>query len=189
MENQDQRNLRKPIINFIMLKGIILLITGLILLIFPNATLATLIFIMGFYWLIDGVTTVARSFSGRKINKNWVWGIFTGLLGIIAGVVVLSRPMLSAILTTSFLMWFLGIVAFVYGLSGIITGYRLPSSPGKTSMIYGGIFSVLFGVILISSPYMAAITIIYTMGVISIIGGITILVVASKLKKKLKSID
>lgn len=189
MENNNQGSLGKPIVQFIILKGVFLLITGAVLLIFPNATLATLVFIMGFYWLIDGLSIVIRSINGRKVNKKWGWGIFTGLLGVAAGVVVLSKPMLSAVLTTSFLMWFLGISAFIYGLSGILTGYRLPSSPGKTSMIYGGIFSVLFGVILMSSPYMAAITIIYTMGVISIIGGISILVVASKLKKKLKNIN
>ena len=97
--------------------------------------------------------------------------------------------MLSAVLTTTFLMWFLGISAMIYGFSGLFTGLRLPKSTGRTSMIWGGIFSVLFGVIIISSPYMSAITLVYVIGIIAIIGGISILIVASKMKNKFKEIN
>ncbi len=189
MENQNKTTLGSSLIKFIMLKGIFLLITGLVLLIFPRATLATLIFIMGIYWLIDGVSIIVNSVKERKEHSAWGWGIFTGILGTIAGLVVLSRPMLTSVLTTTFLMWFLGISAMIYGFSGLITGLRLPKSTGKTSMIWGGIFSVLFGVIIISSPYMSAITLVYAIGIIAVIGGISILIVASKMKKRIEEIS
>lgn len=187
MENQT--TLGTSLVKFIMLKGIFLLVTGLVLLIFPEATLATLIFVMGIYWLIDGVSTIVNSIKRRNTHSAWGWGIFTGVLGTIVGFVVLSRPMLSAVLTTSFLMWFLGVSAMIYGFSSLITGFRLPKSTGKTSMIWGGIFSVLFGIIIISSPYMSAITLVYAVGIIAIIGGISILIVASKMKNKFKDIN
>ena len=78
--------------------------------------------------------------------------IYTGVLGIIAGLVVLSQPVLSTILTTSFLVWFLGIAAIIYGISGLITGIRLrKETKGEWTMILGGIFSIVFGIILITS--------------------------------------
>lgn len=184
---QQETNLGFTLVKFIQFKGVILLLTGIVLLVFPTATLTTLIFIMGVYWLIDGVSTIIASFKRRKTQSSWAWGLFTGILGVIAALVVLSKPMLSAVLTTSFLMWFLGISAVIYGVSSLIAGFKLPKSTSRSSMIWGGTFSILFGVILISSPYMSALTIIYTIGIIAIIGGISILYVGSKMKNKLNN--
>lgn len=183
---KNEENLGSSLIKFIQFKGFVLLITGVVLLVFPKATLATLIFILGIYWFVDGISTIITSIQVRKYQSSWGWGLFTGILGVVAGAIVLSRPMLSSEITTSFLMWFLGISALVYGVSGLITGYQLPKSKGKSSMIWGGVFSILFGVLLISSPYMSAITIVYAIGIMAIIGGISILMVASKMKNRIK---
>lgn len=184
MENQ-QSNLGATLVKFIQFKGIILILTGLVLLLFPTATLTVLIFVLGIYWLIDGITTIIASFQRRNSQNSWGWGLFTGILGVLAALVVLSKPMLSAVLTTSFLMWFLGISAIIYGVSGLITGFQLPKSTSRTSMIWGGIFSILFGFTLIASPYLSVLTIMYVIGIIAIIGGIAILYVGSKMKDKL----
>ncbi|MFD1295007.1 HdeD family acid-resistance protein [Lutibacter holmesii] len=186
---QQGANLGSALIKFITFKGIILLVTGIVLLVFPRTTLATLIFVLGVYWLIDGVSTIVSSFRARKYQSSWGWSLFTGILGAVAGLVVLSKPMLSSVLTTSFLMWFLGVSAIIYGFSGLFTGLKLPKGNRKSSMIWGGIFSILFGVILISSPYLSALTIVYTIGVIAIIGGISILYVGSKMKNKLNNLN
>ena len=182
----NQTNLGNAIWQLFMVKGVVLLITGLILLIFPEATLATLIFIMGIYWLIDGVATIVKSFNERHYAKHWGWGIFTGALGTLAGLVVLSQPMLSSVLTTSFLMWFIGFSALIYGFSGLFTAFQIKQkSTGKSAMVFGSIFSILFGLILISSPYFSALVIVYTIGVIAIIGGVIIITMASNIKKRL----
>lgn len=183
---KEQSNFGKAVWKLFMFKGILLLITGLILILFPQATLTVLVFIMGVYWLIDGVTTIVKSFNERSYAKHWGWGVFTGVLGTIAGLVVLSKPMFSSILTTSFLMWFIGISALVYGGSGLITAFQMQGkSAGKTTVIFGSIFSILIGLVLVSSPYISALVIVYIIGLIAIIGGITILITASNIKKKL----
>ncbi|SNR32156.1 Uncharacterized membrane protein HdeD, DUF308 family [Lutibacter agarilyticus] len=186
MENQES-NLGTALVKFIQFKGIILILTGLVLLIFPTATLTTLIFILGIYWLIDGISTIIASFQRRQTQSSWGWSLFTGIIGTLAALVVLSKPMLSAVLTTSFLMWFLGISATIYGISGLISGFQLPKSTSRTSMIWGGVFSIIFGVILISSPYLSVLTIMFVIGTIAIIGGIAILYVGSKMKDKLNN--
>ena len=108
-------------------------------------------------------------------------------MGVIAGIIVLSQPALSAILTTSFLVWFLGIAALIYGINGLITGIRLRKEvKGEWSMILGGIFSIIFGIILMVSPLVSAITIIKIMGIVAIIGGISIILVAFDVRKQAK---
>lgn len=169
----------------IMTRGIVLVLVGIILLIFPTATLTTLIFIMGLYWLVDGIITMYNSILSRKINPNWSWGIFTGAIGIIAGILVLAKPFSSAVLTTSFLMWFLGIVAVINGITGLLAGIRLQRHHNsEKSMIWGGIFSIIFGFMLISSPYVSALIVIKIIGAFALFAGLITIALASRVKKK-----
>lgn len=188
--NRNQEALKKlgsTLRKLIMVRGFALLLAGLILLLFPQGTLTVLVIIMGVYWLIDGIATTFKSIKGRKVHAAGGWGIFTGVLGIIAGLVVLSQPVFSAILTTSLLVWFLGIIAIIYGISGLVTGIRLrKQTKGEWTTILGGLISILFGIILITSPFVSVLVIIKSIGVISLIGGIIILVTAFGIKKKAK---
>ena len=188
--NRNQEALKKlgsTLWKLIMVRGFALLLAGLILLLFPQGTLTVLVIIMGVYWLVDGIVTTFKSIKGRKIHAAWGWGIFTGVLGIIAGLVVLSQPVFSAILTTSLLVWFLGIIAIIYGISGLVTGIRLrKQTKGEWTTILGGLISILFGIILITSPFVSVLVIIKAIGVISLIGGIIILVMPFRIKKKTK---
>jgi len=188
MTNADHNKVKEidsALWKLLMSRGITLIIAGLVLLLFPQATLTVLIIILGIFWLVDGILTTVKSIRGRKIDKAWGWGIFTGVLGIIAGLVVLSHPLTSTILTTSFLIWFLGISAVIYGISGLVTGIRLrKESKGEWSMILGGIISVIFGIILMVSPFVSALVIIKTMGLVALIGGISVCIVAFRIKKK-----
>ena len=190
MTNRNEAELKQldsTLWKLIMVRGIALLSAGLILLLFPQGTLTVLVIIMGVYWLIDGIVTTFKSIKGRKVHTAWGWGIFTGVLGIFAGLVVLSQPVFSAILTTSLLVWFLGIVAIIYGISGLVTGIRLrKQTKGEWTMILGGLFSILFGIILITSPFVSVLVIFKCMGVIALLGGISIFVVAFGIKKKAK---
>lgn len=169
----------------IMSKAIILIIVGLVLLLFPTATLTTLIFIMGLYWMIDGIVSTYNALRSRKVNPNWGWGIFIGMIGIIAGIVVLLKPFSSTVLTTSFLMWFLGLVAVINGVSGLVAGIRIKKQhTGEKSMIWGGVFSIVLGIILISSPFMSALVIIKIIGAFALFAGLITMALAFRVKKK-----
>jgi len=184
LQNETGQKLDLVMWKLIMYRGIVLLIVGLILTFFPEGTLATLVFIMGLFWLIDGILTTYKSIQAKNIYPEWKWGLFTGIIGIIAGLVALFQPTLTSIMTTSFIIWFLGLAALVYGIGGLVTGFRMPKeTKGKMNMILGGILSILFGAILISSPYYSAIALIKTIGIVALIGGVVLLLVAFGIKK------
>lgn len=190
MTSNTNKNVANSLWKFIMAKGVTLLVAGLILLLFPEATLTTLIFIIGIYWLIDGVVTLYNTFNQRNIRKNWWWGLITGGLGIIAGLIVVLKPFSSSVFTTSFLMWFLGFVALINGITGVVTGIRIRKyNTGERSMIWGGIFSIILGIILISSPYTSALAIVKIMGSFAIFAGIITILLANQGKKKAQEID
>lgn len=169
------------IVSFIFLKGILLLVAGLVLVFFPTASLSTLMVVVGVYWLFDGIATIVRAIKGKEKYNSW--GILSGILGIIAGGLVLSKPYLVAVFTASFFIWIIGISAIIYGLTGFFSGFKLQKgSTSRKSMIFGGAFSVILGIALISSPYFSILTIIYLIGTIAIISGISILLLARSIK-------
>lgn len=189
-ENETSKGLVNGMWKLLMIKGAFMLIIGLILLIFPKGTITTLLFIMAIYWLVDGVVTIYNSLQSRQIYIRWKWGIFTGTLSIVAGLIVLIKPLSSAILTTSFLMWFLGIVAVISGVSGLITGIQLQKQhPKERSMIWGGIFSIVLGLILMSAPFSSALVIIKTIGLVALLAGLITVLFALQVKKKTEQLD
>ena len=168
-----------------MFHGIVLLIVGLILTFFPQGTLTTLVFIMGLFWLIDGIITTYKSIQSKNLYTEWKLGLFTGIIGIIAGLVAVFQPSLTSVITTSFIVWFLGLAAILYGIMGLSTGVKLPKGASvKSNMIWAGIFSIIFGAILISSPYFSVITLMKTIGIIALIGAGTLIGLAFIVKKK-----
>jgi len=171
-----------------MARGIVLCIVGLVLLIFPAATLTTLIFIMGIYWLIDGIVNTYNAFQSKKQYKGWSLSLFNGVIELIAGIVVLAKPFSSAVLTTSFLIWFLGIVAVINGVTNLLTGFRLKKQQSNVgTMIWAGIFSLILGLILMSSPFTSALVIIKIIGSFTLFAGIITLAVTYRIKKRAES--
>lgn len=184
-EHENSKRFAMGMWKLILTRGIFLTVIGLILLLFPKGTLTTLIFVMGIYWFIDGIVTIINSIQRRKFYDNWWWGLITGALGVLAGIIVFTKPLSSTILTTSFLMWFLGIVAVINGISSIITGVHLKKyHKSERTMIWGGIFSVIFGIILMSSPFTSALIIIKIIGSFALFAGLITLALAFRIKKK-----
>lgn len=183
MENQIATG--NILMKLIFFKGLALLITGLVLVFFPQATLTTLMIVIGIYWFVDGISTVIRAVKGKETNNSW--GLISGILGIIAGLLILSKPYLTAVFTSAIFIWFIGVSAIIYGTSGLLTGIKLTKNTvGRSTTIFGGIISIVFGFVLISSPYFSALTIIYVIGTIAIIGGVSILFLGWNLQKKIK---
>ena len=74
----------------ILIQGIALIILGFLFLTAPAATLVSLVFFLGIYWLIGGIMDIVGIF----INKTaWGWKLFSGLIGILAGVLIMNHPL------------------------------------------------------------------------------------------------
>ncbi len=54
----------------------------------------------------------------------WIWSLLIGILGIVAGVLVLNHPLFAAILLPATLVIYLGVLGIVMGIFGIIGGFR-----------------------------------------------------------------
>ena len=115
-----------------LLEGIAAIIFGVLLITNPAATLVALVVFLGFYWLFVGVLELVRMFVDRSVP--WYWSLLIGVLGIVAGIIVLNHPMFAAVvLPTAIVVW-LGILGLVIGVFAMIGGF---TGGGVGSFIFG----------------------------------------------------
>ena len=176
---------------FLLLRGIVLLALGIVFLTRPGVPLTMAILLMGAYWFIDGILTVIRSIKERGVMSSWGFGLFVGVVSLIAGLVVFAHPVASALLTTTFLVYFLAFAALVSGFTSLATGIRAGQGNDEITqnawyLIGGGAISMAFGILLIASPLYSILFLVKSIGVIALILGVIQLIFALRARSALK---
>jgi uncharacterized membrane protein HdeD (DUF308 family) len=95
------------------LEGIAAIIIGLLLLTSPAMTAIVLVQLLGIYWLIAGIFQIVAIFMDSSM---WGWKLFSGVLGIIAGILILRHPLWSALLVPATLVILLGLLGITIGI-------------------------------------------------------------------------
>lgn len=171
----------------VLLRGIVILLMGLLLIIRPVPTITVLFYLLGFYWFFDGIFTLIASIRGRKSHKDWGWGVFVGIISALAGVIVFTQPYIAAVFGLTLIIYIVAFMALISGIWSIMTGIRLRKSvSNEWSMILGGVLSALFGLLLMVNPLVSAMTLVWLMGLFALIGGIVLIVVSIRIRSLAK---
>ena len=166
------------------MRGIAVALLGLMLLTRTAATVTALVWLMGIYWLVDGVFVIIESIRGRKSNGDWGFGVFVGFISVLAGIIVFSRPLVTAAMGATFFVYLVAFMVVFSGIGSIATGFRLRKEiDNEWSMILGGGLSVIFGLVLMMNPLMSAAILAWTVGGFALVGGIFLIVQAFKIRK------
>jgi uncharacterized membrane protein HdeD (DUF308 family) len=149
-----------------LLQGIAGILLGLMLITEPKATLVFLVTFLGFYWLITGILALVRVFVDRSVP--WIWSLLSGIIGVLAGVLVLKHPLLATLTVPTVLVIILGAQGLVMGVLEIIEGFQ---GGGIGSFILG-VLNVLVGLLLLGSPMTAALAVPLVFGVLLLVQGV-----------------
>ena len=182
-ETKSLKQVASAIWWLVLLRGIAAVLLGILLFTNPDAILSVVIIFLGIYWVVDGIITLLASFTGREEHSNWGWGIFVGIISILAGLAVLSQPVLTAIFTAQFIVSLVGIMIIISGVSSIVTGFRLRKTSGEWMMILGGVLGLILGLLLLMNPLFSALVFVNITAIFSIIGGFALIVMAFQVKK------
>src|SRR5260370_34822695 len=101
------------------LRGVAAVLFGLLTFFLPGITLVTLVLLFGAYALVDGIFNVAAFF--RVASHHWAF-LIEGVIGIIAGVLTLMWPAITAIA----LLYLISFWAIFTGVFEIVAGLFLP---------------------------------------------------------------
>ena len=161
----------------VLLNGIAILIIGFLLLTSPGATVVVGVQLLGIYWLIAGIFQIVAIFID---STAWGWRLFSGILGIIAGIIVLQHnPAISALIVTSVAVIIIGIQGIIYGAIGIYQGFKGHNSWGQIIL---GAISVIFGIYILGHIGATTLVLPWVLGIFAIVGGIVAIVAAFKMK-------
>jgi len=104
------------------LLGVLSLIIGLYALRHVLITIVALALLLGIFWVVNGTTELFTAISQRELPSRG-WNIFSGILGIIAGFILLVYPAIS-VLTLAIVV---SVWLIVYGMMLISVGFQMRS--------------------------------------------------------------
>jgi len=159
----------------VLLQGIAAVILGLLLLAKPGMTIVVVVQLIGIYWFVSGLFQIVAIFID---HTQWGWKLFSGILGIIAGMIIIKHPLWSPIMLTSVLIIVLGIEGLIIGVINLIQAFK----GGGWGVGILGALSILFGLVLLANVLLAAFSVPWFLGVLGIVGGIIAIIYSFRLK-------
>jgi uncharacterized membrane protein HdeD (DUF308 family) len=155
------------------LNGLLAVAVGVVIIAWPGISLDALTILFGAYSLATGVVALTAAYSSPKGTRGWL--VFSGLLGIVVGVLVLVWPGISQLA----LLYVIGAYAIWLGIVTIVGAFWLPLDGGDTALlVLSGLVSVAFGVVMFANPGDGALVLLSLIAAFALIVGITELVVA-----------
>jgi len=160
-----------------LVQGIATLILGGFLLYKPGQTLVVMVTFLGIYWLVSGIFSIIGIFVGDR-DRHWGWMLASGILGILAGLIVLAQPLVATILVPTVFVLILGVNGIIMGAVGLVHAFKGAGwGPGVW-----GVISIIFGLILVFNPLIAASVLPWVLGIFGIIGGIALIFMAFRIR-------
>jgi uncharacterized membrane protein HdeD (DUF308 family) len=161
------------------LRGLAAIVFGILAFVWPKITLLTLVWLYGAYAFIHGVLALVQAFIGPKEGRRTGSLVFEGIISIVVGGIAFFVPGITALA----LLLLIAAWAIVNGISEIVTAVRLRKVIShEWLMIAAGIFSVLFGVLLVLQPAVGALAMIWWIGGFAIVFGILLVALSFRLR-------
>jgi uncharacterized membrane protein HdeD (DUF308 family) len=163
-------------------RGVLGLVIGLIAFLFPGPTLLSLVTLFSIYLIIDGVFAIMSAVRAARKSERWGFLTFEGIVGILAGVIAAVMPGLTVFVFVGLLAaW-----AIVTGVLELRAAFDVTRQHGKWWLAFGGIASIVFGIVLILAPVFGALVVTWWVGAYATVFGATLLVFAYKLRAREK---
>ncbi|MCB1476079.1 MAG: HdeD family acid-resistance protein [Rhodobiaceae bacterium] len=187
MSNMEAHHGHPPLLHalaanwwLLLLRGIAAVLFGVLSFFWPGITVLTLTLIWGAYALMDGIFAIGAALSGkgRQIAPRW-WLAVVGIAGILAGLVAFFAPGVTAFV----LLMCLAAWSIVTGIMQIIGAIRLRKEiEGELWLALSGVFSILFGAVLIAAPGAGLVTVVWIIAIFAIVFGIANIALAFRLR-------
>ena len=162
----------------VLVEGIFALIFGIFLITAPGATSVFLVTVLGFYWLIRGIFSIIEIFIPNT-GTHWGWLLFMGILGIIAGMVVLRNSLYATIFIGTFVIIFLAVDGLIMGIMGLVRAFTGAGwGPGIL-----GILTIIIAIFLFTNVFGAVLALPIVLGALMIVGGIVAIFYSFRIRR------
>ncbi|CCK29053.1 integral membrane protein [Streptomyces davaonensis JCM 4913] len=157
--------------------GVASLVLGVLVLVWPGASLLAAGVLFGVYLLVSGVLQLVAAFGTHQTTSLRVLAFISGALAVLLGLFCFRTPMRSVLLLA---LW-IGVGWVIRGITQTLAAASDPAMPARGWQEFLGIVTFVAGIVLIVSPVesVAALTLVggcwlIAVGVIEIITGLRI---------------
>ncbi|GGW52068.1 membrane protein [Streptomyces lucensis JCM 4490] len=150
----------------VLITGVVSLVLGVLVLVWPGPSLLAAGVIFGLYLVISGVFQLVSAFGTHKATSLRVLAFISGALSILLGLFCFRGPMQSILLLA---LW-IGIGWLIRGITQTLAAVHDSRMPARGWQIFLGIVTFVAGIVLIDSP-------LESVAVLTLVGGAWLVVV------------
>jgi uncharacterized membrane protein HdeD (DUF308 family) len=153
--------------------GVLTVLAGIGVLVWPGVTLLTLAILFAVQLFILGVFRIVGAFAVPDTSAGMrVLAVIVGIVSVIVGVLCLRTPLQTIVVLTLVL----GLFWLVNGITELVMGLAGRGEPGRGWTILSGVIGVLGGIIVLSAPVRSAVTLAVVLGIVLLAHGIVVTV-------------
>ena len=150
----------------VLLTGIASLVLGVLVLVWPGASLRAAGVLFGLYLLVSGVLQLASAFGTHSRTSLRVLAFISGAVSVLLGLFCFRGPLQSVLLLA---LW-IGIGWLFRGITQTLAAVHDSRMPARGWQAFLGILTFIAGIVLIDSPF-------ESVAVLTLVGGIWLIAV------------
>jgi uncharacterized membrane protein HdeD (DUF308 family) len=155
---------------FLIVAGVLGVIAGILALVYPDITLLALALIAGINLMVLGILALIDAFAGERDTTARVLAAIMGVLGIIAGLVVIRRPAESLLA----IVIILGVWLVVSGIVDFVRAFA--ELEGRALRLGIALVDIIVGAFVLALPKLSLGTLAILIGIAFLIRGVVSIV-------------
>lgn len=170
------------------LRGVLALIFAALAFWMPQSALLAMTLVFGAFSLVNGAFNLVAAVRHIQKKERWGWLLFSGIVGMLTGVVVLVAPLVATMVMASFLWASVGFWAIFTGVLEISAAVRLRQEiKGEIWLAFSGLLSIVLGAIVLwiffTRPVESFLAAGWLLGFYAAVYGVTLLFLSWRLRK------
>ena len=167
----------------LVLRGVLAVLFGVLAYVWPALTIASFVLLYGAYALVTGMFSLVAAFrAGRTAPRALL--MLSGVLGVLAGCVVLAMPTLSAV----FLFYVVAVWAVATGVAEVFHAIALRKVvAGEWRLALAGALSIGLGVFMFARPAAGLLGLAWAVSLYAIATGVTLMLLGLRLHRWAKT--
>lgn len=158
----------------LLLRGVIGIVLGIVIMIWPQATIVVLMLLIGIWALVDGIGLAAQVFAkGAPAGQRVFFGVMA-LIALVVAVVAIFHHGTAA----SAIIWVAGIWLLVRGLFELVGAFSSTITAPRWLLVLGALLDLVLGYLFVTSSASSAVALAWLIGLLSVAWGVVFVVLA-----------
>jgi len=168
----------------LIIRGIAAVLFGILVVVWPDASVLALVILFGIYAVFDGVTNIVHYLTRKR--RRSAWQLVGGIISVLAGLVAFVWPGITALS----LALVIGVWAVILGITQMALAFEVKRTVGLWWLwLITGIVTTFFGLFLVIFPGPGILSLLGLLSSFAILFGILLIASGTGLRRLGESPD